>query len=114
MSEYGLLIDYKYCTGCLSCDFACNQEFDFPMGQSGIKVSLYGPWELENDKWEYLYVPAVTELCDMCEERVAKGKQPTCVQHCQALCMYFGTVEDLAKQMVGKSKQVLFTQGRAK
>jgi len=111
MSEYGLLIDYRYCTGCLSCDFACNQEFGFPLGESGIKVQQYGPWEIEEDKYEYVFVPAVTALCNLCDERVEKGKQPTCVQHCQSLCMTYGSIEDLAKEMVGKPKQVLFTRG---
>lgn len=41
-------------------------------------------------------------------ERVAKGKLPTCVQHCQARCMEYGPVEELAKKMEGSNK-VLFT-----
>ena len=110
MSEYGLLIDYKHCTGCLSCDFACNQEYGFALGQSGIKVSQFGPWEIGPDKYEYLFVPAVTELCCLCAERVNKGKQPTCVQHCQALVMTYGRIEDLARQMVGKPKHVLYSR----
>ena len=111
MSEYGLLVDYKYCTGCLSCEFACNQEFGFPPGQAGMKVSQYGPWEIGKDKYEYLFVPAVTGLCNLCEKRVEKGKLPTCVQHCQALVIAYGPLEELAKKMTGKSKQVLFTKG---
>lgn len=41
-------------------------------------------------------------------ERVAKGRLPTCVQHCQARCMEHGPVEELAKKMEGSNK-VLFT-----
>ena len=29
-------------------------------------------------------MPVLTKACDMCEDRVAKGKMPMCVQHCQA------------------------------
>jgi len=113
MSDYGLLVDIKYCTGCLSCDFACNQEFNFPLGQSGIKVSQIGPWDLGNDKYEYLFAPTLTELCDLCEKRVANGKLPTCVQHCQSLIMSYGPLDELVKKMDGKSKQLLLTRGRA-
>ena len=109
MAKYGLLIDYKYCTGCLSCEFACSQENDIPLGQWGIKVTQIGPWPISGDKWEYDYVPVPTDQCNLCGKRVAKGKQPSCVHHCQAGVMSFGTVEELAKQMVDKPKQVLFT-----
>jgi len=109
MAKHGLLIDYNYCTGCLSCEFACSQENDIPLGQWGIKVTQIGPWPISGDKYEYTYIPVPTGLCNLCGKRVAKGKQPSCVQHCQAGVMSFGTVEELAKQMVDKPKQVLFT-----
>ena len=36
--EYGLLIDYEYCTGCHSCEVACAQEYKHEPGVRGIKV----------------------------------------------------------------------------
>ena len=36
--EYGLLIDYEYCTGCHSCEVACAQEYKHKAGVRGIKV----------------------------------------------------------------------------
>ena len=30
---------------------------------------------------------------------MGKGKQPTCIQHCQAQCLDWGDVEDLAKKV---------------
>ncbi|MFC2057292.1 oxidoreductase [Chloroflexota bacterium] len=109
MAKYGLLIDYHYCTGCLSCEFACSQENDIPEGQWGIKVTQVGPWQIDEDKWEYTYVPVLTSLCDLCGKRVNKGKQPSCVQHCQADVIRYGPVEELAKQAADKSYQVLFS-----
>ena len=44
-SEYGLLIDYSWCTGCHSCEMACSVEHDIPIGQYGIRVDQFGPWE---------------------------------------------------------------------
>ena len=37
-SEYGLLIDYEYCTGCYTCQVACAQEYNWPAGMGGMKV----------------------------------------------------------------------------
>ena len=39
MSEYGLLIDYEYCTGCHACELACKQEYHRAAGKvGGIRV----------------------------------------------------------------------------
>lgn len=108
-TRHGLLIDYEFCTGCHTCEVACKQELKLPAGQFGIKLAQDGPRKINADKWEYNYVPIPTSLCNLCEDRVAMGKLPTCVHHCQAGIMYYGTVEELAKQQAGKNKMVLFT-----
>lgn len=108
MSRYGLLIDYAFCTGCHSCELACKQEHSLPTGQWGIKISQIGPWPIGEDKWQYTFIPVPTELCNLCGERVAAGKEPSCVQHCQANVMKFGPVEELAKEMKEKSHLVIF------
>lgn len=110
MSRYGLLINYEFCTGCHSCEVACKKELDLPLGKHGIKLAKNGPFKLNDsgDKWELTYVPVPTQLCDLCGDRVAKGKKPSCVHHCQASCIEYGTVEELAKKMTD-SRMVLFT-----
>lgn len=107
--RYGLLIDYEFCTGCHSCETGCKVEHNLPTGQWGIKVFQDGPRKLENGKYENINVPIPTSLCDLCEDRLKEGKLPTCVQHCQAFVMSFGTVEELAKKMQGKAQTVIFT-----
>jgi Fe-S-cluster-containing dehydrogenase component len=106
MAKYGLLINYDYCTGCHSCEVACQQEHDFPAGKNGIMVT------------EYLYetfnkvcidnVPFPTDLCDLCINRHQAGEAPACVKHCQARCMQFGFIDKLAKEMEERAKMVLF------
>lgn len=95
-----LLIDHEYCTGCRSCEVACrNAHADAINGdQYGIHVLEEGPWKLTEDKWEWEYVPFATHLCDLCADRVAEGKDPACVHHCLALCMYYGTAEEMVKK----------------
>ncbi len=108
MARNGLLIDYEYCTGCHSCEVACQMEHNFPVGKWGIQLAEIGPWQISENKWQYTYIPVPTELCSLCRTRVTAGKEPACVHHCQADVMRFGPVEELAKEMEGKSHLVLF------
>lgn len=108
MSKYGLLIDTNWCTGCHSCEVACQVEHDLPIGQYGIKLAQVGPWEIAKDKWQDAWVPVPTAQCDACAARLAAGKLPTCVQHCQAKCMEFGPVSELAASIGSDKGKALF------
>ncbi len=107
---YGLLIDYEYCTGCHACEVACIKELNLPLNQYGIKLLTDGPRKMpESNKWDLNNIPFPTSLCNLCEDRVADGKMPSCAQHCQSLVITYGKVEELAAKMVRKPKMVLFT-----
>ena len=108
MPTHGLLIDYDFCTGCHTCEIACKQEHNLPVGKWGIKVFEFGPMEIQSDKYLITYIPYPTDLCDLCEERARKGKLPSCVKHCQANVMKYGTIEDLAEEMKKKPKMLLW------
>ncbi|ACL19946.1 4Fe-4S ferredoxin iron-sulfur binding domain protein [Desulfitobacterium hafniense DCB-2] len=108
MSRNGILIDYEFCTGCHTCEMACKTELGLPKGKWGIQVSQIGPWQIDDNQWEYTFIPVPTTLCNLCEDRVAAGKLPTCVHHCQALVMRYGPVEELAALMKDKPKMLLF------
>lgn len=108
MPNYGLLIDYEYCSGCHSCEVACKEEHGFPVGKHGIRVFNDGPWQISNRKTNWNKIPIPTDLCDLCADRVAKGKKPTCVHHCLAQVMKFGTIDELCEDLKRKHKQVLF------
>ena len=105
MAQYGLMIDNEYCTGCHSCEVACKNEHDLPLGQWGIKVLELGPWKLmDGKKWEYRYVPVPTSYCDLCADRVEAGGIPSCQLHCLASVIEYDTLENLAKKMEEKGK----------
>lgn len=97
--EKGLFIDYEYCTGCKTCVTACKVEHGMPTGDFGIVLLQDGPRQKSDGTWEYNYLPMPTSLCDMCAERVEVGKLPTCVHHCQAGVMVYGTIEELAAKV---------------
>ena len=105
----GLMIDCEYCYGCQTCVAACKTEHGFDSGLSGIELHQVGPKEIAPDKWEYLFVPVPTDLCDLCRERLDEGRLPTCVHHCNAKVMSYGPVEELAKEACGKPKMALYT-----
>ena len=95
------LINYDRCFGCHACEVACQVYKNLPPKQYGVKVALVGPWEYEEGKWQYDYVPTFTKQCDKCTDRVAEGKPPMCVQHCCGNALEFGEADQLAKK-IGK------------
>ncbi len=108
MPNYGLLIDYEFCSGCHSCEVACKEEHGFPVGKHGIRVFNDGPWPIDNRKMNWNKIPIPTDLCDLCADRVEKGKVPTCVHHCLCQAIKFGTIDELCEDLKRKHKQVLW------
>jgi len=106
MARNGLLIEYEYCTGCHACEVACKQEHNYPSGLGGITVSEF--ITESPDKVHIDYIPFPTRLCDLCAERTKRGEPPACVKHCQAVCMMYGTIAELAKIMESKPRSVIF------
>ncbi|NTU89956.1 MAG: oxidoreductase [Actinobacteria bacterium] len=111
ISNKGILIQYDYCTGCHACEVACKKELDLPKGEFGIKVMEYGPAKTRNDRWDNFFLPAITDHCNLCQNRLDAGKLPACVHNCQAKVMEYGDVEELAKKMTYIKKCVLFSPG---
>ena len=102
--EYGLFIDYEYCSGCNACLTACKMEHDMPESDFGIRIFQDGPVQYSAGSWHYDYLPMPTDLCDLCADRVADGKLPTCVHHGQNAVMVYGKVEDLAARAKAAQK----------
>ena len=107
MATYGLLFDYEYCTNCKSCIVSCKEEHGYGLGHSGIVVMADGPWKIDDDEWNYNWYPLLTDLCDLCADRTAAGREPMCVHHCLANIITYGPVDELAKKMEEKPKQIL-------
>ena len=109
-AQFGLLIDYEWCSGCQSCEVTCKEEHGYPVGKWGIKVLEEGPWEIEDGSgvFNYNYIPVPTDLCDLCADRTGKGREPMCVHHCLANVITYGPIDELAEKMKGKTKQVLW------
>ena len=108
MKKHALIIDYKYCTGCHSCEVACRQEKAIASQEEwGVKLAEFGPERLAG-AWYWNYVPVPSSLCDLCASRLEEGKAPACVHHCQAFVMRYGDVSELAGLVEEGSKSVLY------
>ncbi|MDR1605223.1 MAG: oxidoreductase [Gracilibacteraceae bacterium] len=97
MAKKALLVNYLWCTGCHSCELACQVKNNFPPGQFGIKLNRVGPWKYAPKKWQYSYFPLLTDQCHFCADRLAENKLPSCVQHCQANCLQILAPEEAAR-----------------
>lgn len=52
--------------------------------------------------------PVPTDRCDHCALRQGDGKLPSCAQHCQAGCIYYGTLEELGEK-IDRLKVAIFS-----
>ena len=109
--DYGLLIDYKYCTNCRSCEVACQEEKNLGSDEFGIRVfeskAERKAGGAVDDAWDWSYIPMPTFRCDLCAERMDAGRKPMCVKHCLAACMQVGPLEDLAESAKGLGDKVV-------
>ena len=92
----GLLANLRWCIGCHSCEVACQTKNQFPAGQTGIKVETVGPWTYGEDRHQFTCFPLLTDQCNLCADRMAEGKAPSCVQHCQTNCIQIRDAEEAA------------------
>ena len=99
-SDLGLLVNYGYCTGCHTCEVACQKAHGWRYDEFGIKLTQIGPYEIQEGSlsrtWEWDYVPVPLDKCDLCADRLEAGKDPTCVHHCLAKVIEYDTIENLA------------------
>ncbi|OGA24932.1 MAG: hypothetical protein A3I01_12075 [Betaproteobacteria bacterium RIFCSPLOWO2_02_FULL_65_24] len=107
MARYALLIDHDFCTGCHTCEVACQQEHQYPVGTNGVVVTEYE--YVVNGRVKIDFLPFLTDHCDLCTARMQKNERPACVKHCQAACMLFGQTQDLAATMKDRPRAVLYT-----
>ena len=76
--EYGIVTyDVNYCIGCRYCEVAC------PYGVPKFEWSKAAPRMVK---------------CELCNHRLAQGKQPACTEVCPRQAVIFGKREDLLRE----------------
>jgi len=105
MAKYGLLIEHELCVGCRVCELAC----DFEHGRGGVDLGIrIETFEQASAKGKRYHYPVVTDRCNYCGKRLARGLEPACVHNCWAGVMKFGRIEDMAGEMPSGRGKVLW------
>ena len=105
---YAMFIDYEYCSGCHTCEVACQKELGLEPEEFGIQLTEIGPEEISNRRWQRDNLPYPTDRCTACAERLEAGKKASCEQHCQADCIRVGELADIAP-LLKSDHQVIYT-----
>jgi len=79
-----VMMDYHRCIGCRYCMAAC------PYGSRSFNWKEPRPYIKEIDKSYPARTRGVVEKCNFCEERLADGKVPACVEACETQALTFG------------------------
>jgi Fe-S-cluster-containing dehydrogenase component len=74
MEQKNIFVDLEYCIGCRTCEIACKQENNIPIGIKWINVVIVGP-QMVGDKLRMDFVPMRCKHCakapciDACPEK---------------------------------------------
>lgn len=83
-----VMMDYHRCIGCRFCMAAC------PYGSRSFNWKDPMPFIKKINPDFPTRTKGVVEKCNFCEERLAKGLIPACVESCKNKALVFGNVED--------------------
>lgn len=83
-----VMMDWHRCIGCRYCVAAC------PYGSRSFNWRDPRPFIKEINKDFPTRMRGVVEKCTFCEERLARGQMPACVEACEVGGLIFGDLED--------------------
>jgi len=88
-----VMMDWHRCIGCRYCVVAC------PYGSRSFNWRDPRPFIGEIQKGYPTRTRGVVEKCTFCDERLARGQLPACVEACKERAMTFGDIEDADSQV---------------
>jgi Fe-S-cluster-containing dehydrogenase component len=83
-----VMMDWHRCIGCRYCVAAC------PYGSRSFNWFDPRPYIAELNPDFPTRTKGVVEKCNFCEERLAKGQPPACVEACKEKALVFGNLAD--------------------
>ncbi|MFH2204973.1 MAG: sulfate reduction electron transfer complex DsrMKJOP subunit DsrO [Elusimicrobiota bacterium] len=87
-SDGVVMMDWHRCIGCRYCIAAC------PYGARSFNYRDPRPFIKKLRKEFPTRTKGVVEKCNFCEERLAKGQGPSCVEACKAQALTFGNLDE--------------------
>ncbi|MDP6403213.1 MAG: oxidoreductase [SAR202 cluster bacterium] len=103
-TEYGLLIDTAWCTGCYSCIIAGRNAN--ALGNDGACITVRSGETVVGDRVRLDFLPEPTNRCNLCGPRTRRGLDPACVHHCPPRVITYGprsALEELRKSKPGQT-----------
>jgi len=88
-----IMMDYHRCIGCRYCMAAC------PYGSRSFNWVDPRPHIKEVDQSYPTRTKGVVEKCNFCDERLARGLPPACVEACKKGALAFGNLEDAGSEV---------------
>ena len=88
-----VMMDWHRCIGCRYCVAAC------PYGSRSFNWQDPRPSLVQTNPNFPTRSKGVVEKCTLCEERLAKGEPPACVEACPAKALVFGNLNDPASEV---------------
>lgn len=102
-----VMMDYHRCIGCRFCMAAC------PYGSRSFNFVDPRPYVAPGNTVYPTRTQGVVEKCNFCEERLAVGQQPACVEACPAGALTFGDLNDETSAVRALLRERLGVQRRA-
>jgi len=96
-----VMMDWHRCIGCRYCIAACpygSRSFNWRDPRPHIKTEIHDDFPTRTR--------GVVEKCTFCDERLARGMLPACVEACSHKCLVFGDLEDADSEV----RQILRTR----
>lgn len=93
MAEYGFYFDADNCIGCRTCQVACKNAHDLPVGVNYRVVRTF----VTGSGWEpriyHLSLPV--QGCDLCQGAIGTNEFKACVASCPQRVLEWGSLDEL-------------------
>lgn len=93
MTKYGFYFDAESCIACHTCQIACKDVNDLPVGTNYRAVRSFCTGK--GSKVRSYNISMSLQGCNMCSELRECGEEVACVASCPMRCLEFGDIDEL-------------------
>lgn len=104
MSKLGFYFDAENCVGCRTCQVACKDVHDLPVGTNYRFVRTYLTGSGYTPSGYHISLPL--RGCDTCKSLRDAGEECACVASCPQRVLEFGDIDELAAKHAGERIEV--------
>lgn len=96
-----ILYDLDDCIGCFGCEAACRDTHRYGYEEDWMRVVRRDPFLVDGKLRQYHLVAPVLDKCAACYAE-NHDPAPLCVTGCSGQALRIGTLEEMAKEAVGR------------